>query len=101
MKVLDPTNTTHIITLQPRFNPSTDLELELTDKVSKVVNVVSNTYVYLNGVLNISFDLEVLEGEQYYIEITETNKVIFRGSIFCTSQEPQYYKLTANKFEYV
>lgn len=101
MKILNPNNTTHTITLLPRFSPLNPLILELTNKVSKVVSVVGNTFIYERGVLNIAFDFTVLESEQYLIEITDDSVVIFVDNIFCTAQDPQNYKLTKDKIIYV
>lgn len=100
MKVLNPNNTNHTITLQPRFNPTTDLVVEFTNKVSKVISVLENTYTYTTGVLSINFDFTVVESEQYLIKITESGKVIYRGDAFCTSQSTQDYKLTKGKYIY-
>lgn len=100
MKILNPQNTTHTITLQPRFDPTTDLVLEFTNEVSKVTNVLVNTYIFASGVLTISFDLEVIESDRYSIEIKENSKVIYTGNAFCTSQNIQDYKLTKDKYTY-
>lgn len=101
MKILNPNDTTHTITLQPRFNPTTTLSLEFTNEVSKVVYSISNTYTYVSGVLNITFDLDVEESDRYSIKITESDTVIYRGKSFCTSQDTEDYKLTKNKYIYV
>ena len=101
MKILKPSNTTHLITLSPRVEPMTLLVLEFTNKVTKVVTELENTYGFANGVLTLNFDLTVLESEQYSIEVRQNSKVIYRGLVFCTEQEPQDYKLTKDKFTYV
>jgi len=100
LKILNPQNTTHTITLQPRFDPTTNLVLELTNEVSKVTSVLINTYTFVSGVLNITFDLVVNESERFSIEIQENSKVIYRGNAFCTSQNIQDYKLTKDKYTY-
>jgi len=101
LKILNPDNTTHIITLQPRFEPTAVLVVEFTNKVSKVITIADDIYTYDKGVMNIMFDFTCLEGEQYFIKITKNETVIFRGSIFCTNQEPQDYKITKDKISYV
>ena len=101
MKILDPTNTTHLITLQPRFKPTGVFVFNLTNEVTDIGVIIANTYTYVSGVLNLTFDLTVLEGQRYSIKLTENNVVIFRGKIFCTEQEPQDYKQTKNKYIYV
>jgi hypothetical protein len=101
LKILQPSNTSHTITLQPRYDVTTLLVLEFTNKVTKEVLEIENTYTFISGVLVISFDLDVLESEQYSIEIRQNSNVIYRGLAFCTEQEPQDYKLTKDKFTYV
>ena len=122
MKILNPDNTTHYITLQPRFDPTSVLTLELTNEVTKEVIViglntdfdadlsgelemvfgfVGNIYVLENGVLVITFDLEVLESDRFTIKITQEDIVIYRGKVFVTNQNPQEYKLTKGKYIYV
>lgn len=100
MKVLNPNNTNHTITLQPRFNPTTDLVIELINEVSKRKHDLINTYTFIGGVLNLNFDFDVLENDIFTFKITENDVVIYRGSIFCTSQNTQDYKLTENKYIY-
>mgnify|MGYP003637481969 FL=1 len=120
MKILKPSNTTHSITLSPRFKPSQTLSLFLKNKITgqtiieddasdlqggleMVLGVygVPNNYTFQSGVLELYFDLDVLEGVQYSIEIKEINTVLYRGLAYCTEQEPQDYKLTKDKFTYV
>lgn len=101
MKVLNPNNTNHTITLQPRFNPITDLVIELINEVTKVKHDLINTYTFFGGVLDMNFDFELMsENDRFTFKITENETVIYRGSIFCTSQDPQDYKLTENKYIY-
>ena len=101
MKILKPSNTSHLITLNPRANPNTILVLEFINKVTKEVLDVENTYTFLGGVLTISFDLVVSEKETHSIEIRQKSEVIYRGVAFCTEQAPQDYKLTKDNFTYV
>jgi len=102
LKILNPNNTLHTIILQPRFAPvNVSLVLELTNKVSKVVDIVPCDYSYIGAVLTLFFNLTVLESDQYLIELSENDNTIFRGSIFCTAQNPQDYKLTKDKIIYV
>jgi hypothetical protein len=100
LKILKPSNTTHLITLNPRVDATTILVLELTNKVTKAVVEIANTYTYVSGVLTITFDLVVTESQYYSIEVRQNSKVIYRGVSFCTEQTPQDYKLTTDKFTY-
>ena len=101
MKILQPSNTTHSITLTPRVDVTTILVLELTNKVTKAVVELENTNTYVSGVLTMGFDLVVTESQYYSIEVRQSGKVIYRGVAFCTEQTPQDYKLTKDKFTYV
>jgi hypothetical protein len=100
LKILNPLNTTHTIILQPRFDPTTTLVLELTNEVSKVKTVITNTYTFVAGVVNITFDLVVNESDRFSIEILENSKTIYRGNAFCTAQNIQDYKLTKDKYTF-
>ena len=89
MKILNPNNTTHTITLQPRFNPSSNLTLDFTNEVTDLVTNLSNSYTFVSGVLNITFDIDVLEGDRFSIEIKESNNVIYRGNQFAQVKIPK------------
>ena len=101
MKILNPNNTTHIITLQPRFKPTASLVLSAVKETSKDVLNLNNTYTYINGVLTITFDLTAIEGNRFSLKVEESGIVIYKGNLFCTTQTPQDYKLTKNKYIYV
>ena len=119
MKILKPSNTTHSITLSPRFKPSGYLTLILKNKFTTQISGeddkeglqselelvlgffgLENSYTYVNDVMVLSFNLEVLEGVQYSIELKEINTVLYKGLAYCTEQSPQDYKLTKDKFIY-
>lgn len=123
LKILNPNNTTHTITLQPRFKPTgvfslyfdnenslpTDYsvqdgnENDFLNGFGNILKLTSaeNTYTYVNGVLNITFDLTVIEGNRFALKVEESGVIIYRGNLFCTTQSPQDYKLTKNKYIYV
>ena len=123
MKILNPNNTTHTIILQPRFKPTGVFSLYFDNLNSLPTNYAlqdgnendflngsgailevkpaENTYTYINGVLSITFDLTVAEGNRFALKIEESEIVIYRGNLFCTTQETQDYKLTKNKYIYV
>lgn len=100
MKILNPDNSTHTIVVQPRFDPVASLTFNLTNEVDNTENTILNTYTYISKVLSMTFDVDVLEGDRYAIEIKEGAKVIYRGKAFATSQTPQDYKLTEGKYIY-
>ena len=100
MNILNPNVSNHTITLQPRFSPIGDLFVYLTNETTKVVSDLSNSYTYISGVLNTTFDIDVLEGDKFAIVINNQSNIIYKGKLFCTSQDSQDFKLTEGKFKY-
>lgn len=100
MKVLIPTNTTHNIVVEPRFYPTSSLVLELRNESNNDSQEVANSYIVTDGVMTITFDLTVFEGQRFQIKVTEGNKVVYRGKAFCTDQTVQDFKLTDNVYQY-
>ena len=62
--------------------------------------LAANTYTYINGVLNTTFDLNVLAEDKFSLTINNQSKIIYKGSIFCTSQDSQDFKLTQGIYKY-
>ncbi len=100
MKVLLPSNINHTITLEPRFYPTSILDLEITKEVTSVKTNQEPTYTILNGVMTLTFDLVGVEFERFTIKLIENNEVVYRCRLFFTEQEPQNYKITKDKFIY-
>lgn len=92
MNVINPNDTTHIIDVIPRFLPIGAVVFTLKNKIKDTETDITNTYMYANGYLTMSFDLDVLEDTTYVFKLVSDGRVIYRGSIFCTSQVPQDYK---------
>jgi hypothetical protein len=100
MKVVNPNDTSHTISLIPRYYPFNDVALSLYNEQNKVVSQVDNTYVILNGIMTIDFDFDFTNKEKFEIKITENNNVVYRGKIIATTQESQDYKLTKDLYFY-
>lgn len=100
MKVVDPNNTTHNITLIPRFDTSNALTLNFYNEASQESETVANTYTLIDGNLTLSYDFTYTDGSKYQIEVLDGLEVIYRGKLIATSQEPQEYKLTEGKYIY-
>ena len=101
MKILNPNNTSHSIVIEPRFYVTSELTLLLKNKDTGVSSDISNTYSYSNNVLTIVFDFDILEAERYDLTIKEGVKILYRGKIYCSSQDPQNYRLTKDKYIHV
>ena len=100
MKILLPSLTTHTINIRPRVYPTGTLSLAITKEVTGVITTVTPTYVVLNDVMTLTFDLTGLESERFTVKLTEGAAIIYRCKLFFTAQTPQDYKITLNEFIY-
>ncbi|HKK11862.1 MAG TPA: hypothetical protein VJ945_03465 [Flavobacteriaceae bacterium] len=100
MKVVLPADTTHNITLIPRFDTVNALTLSLYNEATKVSTTVSNSYLETDGNLVITFDFTFVEKDKYQIKILDGTDVLYRGKLIATTQEPQDYKLTDGRYTY-
>ena len=100
MKVLNPDNTSHSITLYPRFYPTNTLSMVITKKGYDTTQTVEPTYSILNGVMTLNFDLTGTAQDRFSFKLTEDNVIVFRGKLFFTSQETQDFKLTKDTYIY-
>ena len=93
MNVISPLDTSHTITIVPRFEPVGTLVFTLKDTDRDENTDLPNVYLYSDGKLSINFDLDTTEDYNYKIKVSDDTRVIYRGSIFATSQTPQNYKM--------
>tara|TARA_R110000772_G_C13310212_1_gene439969 strand:- start:14893 stop:15198 length:306 start_codon:yes stop_codon:yes gene_type:complete len=101
MKVLLPSNTTHTIIIEPRFYPTSTIDIELYNEYTKEVSTPTITYVTTNGLTSCTFDLVVTEGQRFQIKILEGVNVVYRGKAYVTSQTTQDFELTKDTYVYV
>ncbi len=104
MKVILPTDTTHVIKLIPRFYTiGTDLTVNLKDEAGRInESATITTFTVVDGFLNLTFTdaefstLDFYENGKYQIKITDVTSggVLYRGKMIATSQTTQDYKLT-------
>jgi hypothetical protein len=100
MKVLQPTNTTHSITIIPRAFPTGALNLKIVKEGVNTFATSTPTYTIANGLLILTFALVGLEGEKFTIKLTQGTTVVYRCKLFFTAQTPQEYKQTKNLYIY-
>lgn len=93
MKVIDPNDTTHSITLIPRFDTNELLTLILYNEVTKEKTTVANTHQTINGNLVITYDFAYSNKDKYQLKILDGNEVVYRGKIIATTQTTQEFKL--------
>jgi hypothetical protein len=98
-KVLDFNDTSHSISLIPRYYPDSAVTFELYNESTKEITVVSNTYIVSNGLFTLSFDYTFKNKEKYQIKLEE-NSIVFRGKLIITDQNTQEYRLTKDLYYY-
>lgn len=95
-----PSNTTHFIRFIPRFEPIGALVMQLYKEETQQFQDIPNTYTYKDGVVEVNFDLNVVDYDKFQIKIINQFGVIYRGKLFVTSQETQEFKATKDKYYY-
>ena len=98
--VIDPTDSTHTLSVVPRFYPNLAIVVYLYNEASKVETTPTNTYSISNGKLKIKFDFTFVDKDRHQIKITENDVVVYRGKLLTTTQEPQDYKQTDSLYFY-
>ena len=99
MKVVNPNNVSHTISLIPRFY-SDDLILELYNETTRAETTVVNTVLIVDGILSMSFDFSFSENDKFQIKISKDSEILYRGKLIATTQPPQEYKLTNGLYYY-
>ena len=98
--VIDPTNSIHTLNVIPRYYPSNDLVVSLYNEASKETTTPSNTYNITDGKLNITFTFTFVDKDRHQVKIEDGTKVVFRGKLLTTTQDPQDFKLTEGLYFY-
>ncbi len=98
--VINPDNTTHTLKVIPRFYPNLDITVYLYNEATQVTETPSNTYNITNGKLNVTFDFTFVNKDRHQIKISEGEKVVYRGKLVTTNQDPQDFKLTDGLYYY-
>lgn len=99
MKVVNPNNNTHAISIIPRSYVE-PIVLELYNEVTQIETIVANSITVTDGILLITFDFTFSEGDKYQIKLSKDSEILYRGKLLATSQDPQKYKLTNGIYFY-
>ena len=106
MKVISPTDTTHVIKLIPRFYEiGLTITLDILDEATQgsvSQSVTTGNFTVLDRYVNITFtdtefsDLDFYNNGEYQIKLTDVDsgEILYRGKMIATDQTPQDYKLT-------
>ena len=103
MKIVNPTDSTHMVKLIPRTytydNITLNLYNESTRESADIILVYGVGFDILTGFLVITFDYDFTDGDKYQIKLTSTD-VDYRGKLFATTQETQEYSQTKELYYY-
>lgn len=101
MKVINPNNTNHSITVIPRFDNYGVLTLNLYNEATADSTDVVITSVDNDGYLELDFTYDFTENDKYQIKLIDSNnEIVYRGKLLATTQETQEYQLTKDLFYY-
>ena len=102
MKVIDPNDTTHSISIIPRFNDTVSVTMEITNEATKVVyTYVLDTYTLTDGIAEVRFFLTPEDKSKYSFKLVDNGvDIIYKGKLIATTQEPQEYKITTDLYFY-
>ena len=98
--VIDPSNSTHTLNVVPRFYPSNALVVSLYNEAAQTTATPSTTYNITNGKLNLTFTFTFIDKDRHQIKVTEGTKIVYRGKLQTTTQDPQDFKLTDGLYFY-
>lgn len=99
MKVLNPNDTSHTISLIPRYYPDSTVVFTIYNESSKLETIIPNTYTIENGLFTLIFDYTFTDKDKFDIKIEE-NSIVYRGKLMITDQGTQEYKLTNDLYYY-
>jgi len=100
MIVVDPSLTNHTINIIPRdYDLGVSFKVYITNETTKEENTVPTIINELNRGVQLSFLFNFTDSYNYELRIVKTGGfILYRGKIFATSQDPQDYKQTTDKY---
>lgn len=93
MIVIDPNDTTHNITITPRYYNANANTFKITDEDTRLESTLVNSKSISNGQATYTVDITTSEGKSYSVKIEDGSLVVWRGKIFVTEQTTQIYKI--------
>ena len=94
MTIFRPADATQTVTIIPRYDVAT-ISVKLRNESKATAETFENvSTTYGNGYLTFNILKEVKEGENYEIELTDNETIIFRGKCFSTDEiDLENYKI--------
>jgi hypothetical protein len=101
MIVLNPNETTHVLSVIPRYYDITNTHTLTLHNEDATTTTNENQVMTIDfrelsdGKIHYTFDLSVNEGVSYSFDIydSKASRYVYRGKIFCTTQTPQKYNI--------
>jgi len=93
MIIIDPNDTTHNITITPRYYNSNTNTFKITDEDNRTETSLANTKTISGGEATYQLSLTTTEGKSYSVKIEDGSTVVWRGKMFVTAQATQNYKI--------
>jgi len=98
MKIVEPNDTSVVdIKIIPRKD-ATNVDVVIYNESTKESNSYSVTTLYLSNYMVLSDVFLFAENGQYIIEVFNSNELIYRDKIFCTSQQLDKYDINSDRF---
>lgn len=100
MTILRPSLSTQTITFIPEYNIE-NLVLSIRQKGTSIWTDFNLTSTYSNGYMTLLFNYDVLESQNFEIEVKDDTFILFRGNAFATEQNDlQNYKMNKDIIVY-
>lgn len=110
MKVVNPRNISHNITLITRFLPVGTLSFNLYNEATKEENTISisengisfnDFYILDNGYTFLIFDFSFEKNQRFRITLTDSNEnILYRGKLLAIIEETQNYQTDNEEYYY-
>jgi hypothetical protein len=87
MKIIYAENTTHVITLIPRYYPTGSVIVELENQTTRAKGNVTNSYTITDGIMTVTFEIVVKNKDNFYFTISKDGKIIYKGQIIVKDEQ--------------
>jgi hypothetical protein len=100
MKVLKESAIAQLLEFVPRSYPTNVDYYIISESTSVEVEVLSHATTTSGGYLQITNTFSLVEDEFYKLSVYDsaTDRLVFRGKIFCTNQDVIDYDINDNKY---
>lgn len=101
MHIVKSTDTTHILKFIPREYTLLGVVLTITNEANDTDYVLENSYITIDGIINLSFDFDFTNKQRFSLFIEDAKgNIIYRGKILCLDEDTQDVKQTTNYYIY-